>query len=283
MFYDYSGPVWFRNKSKKVLLASRRHELSRRRKHAGNIADGLRCSPWRRAQEPGKQHHQLCGGDNHGQGITALVHPSKIASLQPSKLSESPTLGYLAKKICHFVHDFHPRWIKRLHLPAPNGEHNQLDRQHFDRILRRLQFTNPNAYKEHHRNKVIQVFSRLEISHADYLGRQFVYCRPFKRMFAKHRDDTDNSSSTRMDYVFFMPPPPFYAGRRADFQLSLDDAWYGRVCLLFKFQFRHDDGEIREEACAMIDVLYNYADGRYCFEHLLITIRRSQTFVKDLL
>ena len=76
MFYDYSGPVWFRNKSKKVLLASRRHELSRRRKHTGNIADGLRCSPWRRAQEPGKQLHQLCGGDKHGQGITAIVHPS---------------------------------------------------------------------------------------------------------------------------------------------------------------------------------------------------------------
>jgi hypothetical protein len=165
MFYDYSGPVWFRNKSKQVLLACRCHELSRMRKHAGNIADGLRCSPWRRAQEPGKQLHQLCGGDKHGQGITALVHPSKIASLQPSKLSESPTLGYLGKTICHFVHDFHPRWIKRLHLPAPNGEHNQLKRQHFDRILRRLQFTNPNAYKEHHRNKVIQVFSRLEISY----------------------------------------------------------------------------------------------------------------------
>jgi hypothetical protein len=225
------------------------------------MADGLRSSPWRRAESPGKQRHLLCGGDNHGNGMTAIVHPSKIASLQPNKLSESPTLGYLGKKICHFVHDFHPLWIARLHLPDTNGEHNQLDRLHFDRILKRLQLTNPTAYKEHHRNKVIQVFSRLEIIHEDYLGKQIVYCRPFKSMKA---DSDVSGSSTRTDYVFFIPPPPFFTGRRADFHLSLDDAWYGRVTLLFKMKFRHDSGEIREEECAMIDVLYNYADGRYC-------------------
>ncbi len=30
-----------------------------------------------------------------------------------------------------------------------------------------------------------------------------------------------------------------------------------------KFKFMHDDGHIREEQCAMMDVLYDYADGRY--------------------
>ena len=39
----------------------------------------------------------------------------------------------------------------------------------------RLQFTHPHAIKEHQRNKVIQVFSLLEISHEDYFGKQFVY------------------------------------------------------------------------------------------------------------
>jgi hypothetical protein len=65
-----------------------------------------------------------------------------------------------------------------------------------------------------------------------------------------------------MDFVFFIPPRPFYTGRRRDFELSLDDAWYGRVSLLFKMHFRTDRGEIREVECAMIDVFFNYADGR---------------------
>ena len=249
-----------------MLLAGRRQEQSRTRKHAGKIADGLRCSTWRRAESPGKKHHLLCGGDTHGDGCTAIVHPSKVANLQPSKLAESPSLGYLAKKICQFVHDFHPLWIARLHLPETNGEHNQLDKRHFDRILRRLQFTKPHAYKEHHRNKVIQVFSRLEISREDYLGKQFVYSKSFKRMHTGGNpdDDGDNGAyGTRMDYVFFIPPPPFYFGRRLEIEPSLDNVWHGRVLLLFKFKFMYDDGNIREEQCAVMDVLYNYADGRY--------------------
>jgi hypothetical protein len=44
---------------------------------------------------------------------------------------------------------------------------------------------------------------------------------------------------------------------------SLDNVWHGRVLLLFKFKFMYDDGNIREEQCAVMDVLYNYADGRY--------------------
>jgi hypothetical protein len=32
----------------------------------------------------------------------------------------------LGKKICHFIHDFHPHWIARLGLPDTNGEHDQL-------------------------------------------------------------------------------------------------------------------------------------------------------------
>jgi hypothetical protein len=121
---------------------------------------------------------------------------------------------------------------------------------------------------------VIQVSSRLEIIHEDYLGKQIVYCRPFKSMKA---DSDVSESSTRTDYVFFIPPPPFFTGRRADFHLSLDDAWYGRVTLLFGMKFRHDSCEIREVECAMIDVLYSYADGRYCTKE-----HTSKDFTKTL-
>ena len=86
------------------------------------------------------------------------------------------------------------------------------------------------------------------------MGKQIVYCKPFK----------SGHETTRLDYVFFIPPPPFkfYTGRRRDFHLSLDDAWYGRVSLLFKMQFQTDSSEIREVEYAMIDVFFDYAEGR---------------------
>jgi hypothetical protein len=78
----------------------------------------------------------------------------------------------------------------------------------------------------------INVYSRLEIGHKDYAGCQFVYCKPFKKF---HND-------LRMDYVFFIPPPPFYTGRREDFQIDLDSCWYGRVVLLFRMKVKADSG-----------------------------------------
>ena len=172
-----AGPRWKRKNSNKLLLASRRHEASRRRKHAGNIADGQRCSPWHRAQTPGKMKHRLCGGGGNGNGCTSLVHPSKIASLQPEMLAKHRILAYLAKKISCFVHDFHPDWIARLNLPDSNGQHNQFKKHHIDRILRRLVYPNlETARLESNRRKVISVFSRLEIGHANYMRKQIVYC-----------------------------------------------------------------------------------------------------------
>jgi hypothetical protein len=36
-----------------------------------------------------------------------------------------------------------------------------------------------------------------------------------------------------MDYVFFIPPPPFFEGTRVEFaDPTLEDCWYGRVALL---------------------------------------------------
>ena len=97
----------------------------------------------------------------------------------------------------------------------------------------------------------IQVFSRLDIVHKDFLGDQFVNCRPFP-----------SHHNVRMDFVFFIPPLPFYEGTRAEFEASLDSCWYGRVVFLFRILVKTDqkdrDGRsvLKECECAMIDCLY---------------------------
>ena len=85
--------------------------------------------------------------------------------------------------------------------------------------------------------------------------KQIVYCKPFR--------DMENDAG-RMDCVFFIPPPPYYTGSRRDFDLSLENAWYGRVSLLCRMNFRTDSGEVQDVDCAMMDVFFDYAEGR-CF------------------
>ena len=89
-----------------------------------------------------------------------------------------------------------------------------------------------------------------------------MYSKPFMYSPRGSTGTGNEKSATRMDYVFFIPPRPFYTGRCRDFDLSLDNAWYGSVSLLFKAQIRTDRGDIREVKCAMIEVLFNYAEGR---------------------
>jgi len=100
------------------------------------------------------------------------------------------------------------------------------------------------------------LFSRLNNGHADFEGQQFVYCKPFKSV---HKE-------TRMDHVFFIPPRPIYdvGGRRrhCEFDLALDSVWYGRVALLFKMTVRTDSNQLLDVECAMIDVFFDYAEGR---------------------
>ena len=72
----------------------------------------------------------------------------------------------------------------------------------------------------------------------------------------------------RMDYVLFIPPPPFFEGTRAKFDTTLEDCWYGRVVLLFRIRVKLDkrDGDGRSVQtdcdCAMIECLYDFAPGR---------------------
>ena len=103
------------------------------------------------------------------------------------------------------------------------------------------------------KDRDIPVFSCLDIGHKDFLGDQFVNCRPFP---SHHK--------VRMDFVFFIPPPPFYEGTRAEFDASLDSCWYGRVMLLFSILVETDQKDregrsvLKECDCAMIDCLYDY-------------------------
>jgi hypothetical protein len=108
-----------------------------------------------------------------------------------------------------------------------------------------------------HKRAGINVFARLDIGHKDFFGKQFINCRPFR---SHHK--------VRMDYVFFIPPPPFYEGTRAEFDVTLESCWYGRVVLLFRILVKTDQKDrngrsvLKECDCAMIDCLYDYAKGR---------------------
>ncbi len=65
----------------------------------------------------------------------------------------------------------------------------------------------------------------------------------------------------QMDFVFLVPPPPIFEGTRAEFDVTLDSCWYGRVMLLFRIRVKTDqkDGNGRsvlmDYDCAMIDCL----------------------------
>ena len=71
-----------------------------------------------------------------------------------------------------------------------------------------------------------------------------------------------------MDYVHFIPPPPFLEGTSAEIDTTLEDCWFGRLVLLFRVQVKLDkeDGDGRSVQmdcnCAMIKCLYDFAQGR---------------------
>ena len=58
-----------------------------------------------------------------------------------------------------------------------------------------------------------------------------------------------------MDYVFFVPPPSLYTGRKRDFEVDLHTCWYGHVVVLIRIKVKSDSSQIWECDCDMIDVL----------------------------
>ncbi len=71
-----------------------------------------------------------------------------------------------------------------------------------------------------------------------------------------------------MDFVFFIPPLPFFEGNSAEFDATLDNCWYRRVVLLFYISVKTDKkgrnsrSVLMDCDCAMIDCLHDYAPGR---------------------
>ena len=78
----------------------------------------------------------------------------------------------------------------------------------------------------------------------------------------------DQIGVTALGFVFFIPPPPFFEGSRAEFDTTLENCWYGRVVLLFRIRVKTDEKDrngrsvLMDCDCTMIDCLHDYAPGR---------------------
>jgi hypothetical protein len=173
------------------------------------MADTLQCNLWRRAQTPHRMTHFLHGGDNHGQFncFTALgktIGTHKSTPRDSEYIDEHSVRKYLRGKLACYLHDFRRHWFSRsLKLPPPNGRHDQLYEHQIRRLMRRVlqQYDQQGGGRGRERPE-IQVFSRLDIGHKDFLGGQFVNCKWSR----------SHHANVRMDFVFFIPRPLFTRG-----------------------------------------------------------------------
>ena len=182
---SFAGPTW-RQRDGSVLVASRRFDGSRSRKTKGSLADTLQCNIWRRAQTPHRMTHSLYGGGNHGKqnGFAALgksIGTPKSSDKDSVYVTEHPVLKYFRAKLANFLNDFRRAdWFDRFGLPVSNGRHNQLSKSQVRLLMRRVeQRACPQGGGRGGERPEVQVFSRLDIGHKDFLGAQFVNCRPF--------------------------------------------------------------------------------------------------------
>lgn len=226
-------------------------------KTAGCMASTLECNMWLRARTPGNLTYEV------SETCTALFSADELMLPAGSKSTRDvyagrPILRFLGAKVAHFLHDYHHDQIGHSVLDAPNGQHNQLTKDDITHLLGRI----------HHGSGrtpgLLEIVKILKIGHKDFLGKQFIRgCQPDKGAKAKF-----GGSVSGTDFVFFIPPPPFYSGDRRDFKAGLERCWYGRVVLLFKMKVETDDfsgspGETPQEfSCAMIEVLYDYRPGQ---------------------
>jgi hypothetical protein len=130
--------------------------------------------------------HSLHGGDNHGDfnGFTALgkaIGTPNSTDKDLAYVREHPILKYFRAKLANFLNDFRrPDWFVRFGLPVSNGRHNQLSESQVRRLMRRVEQRAGHKGGGRGRERPeLTVFSRLDIGHKDFLGEQFVNCRPF--------------------------------------------------------------------------------------------------------
>jgi len=140
------------------------------------MADTLQCNLWRRAQTPHRMTHSLHGGNDDGlkNGFTALgktIGTRKMTMRDSEYVEEHSALKYLRGKLACYLHDFRSHWFSRFRLPQPNGRHDQLYEHQIHRLMRRvIQQSGPFLGAGRGRERPeIQVFSRLDIGHKDFL------------------------------------------------------------------------------------------------------------------
>jgi hypothetical protein len=87
-----------------------------------------------------------------------------------------------------------------------------------------------------------------------------------------------------MDYVFFIPPPPFFEEARVEFAYpTLEACWYGRMALLCSIRVKldkkdRDGSSVRMDCdCAMIECLNDFAPGRCACARLFLVCIKSAT------
>ena len=254
-----AGPVWTRRARRRVdstaeeepevFFASRGLEREEAKKTAGCMADGLRCNIWARAQFPAKLSYSWVVGTTsyrrskrNGLTLQDLGWKPNSGGSKPACRVAHPPLDFLSHKIVHFLVDFYPSWFPALNLPPSNGNHVQLGEHHFHAVLERLETI-------HEVQSEVRFYPAVKLGHAGYAGGQTVHSAPFIRGHTKPRTVKFSSCGLNwvlwyvmfctynhlpwQDYVFFIPPPQFYHGRRSRFSPSMDECWYGRVVLLF--------------------------------------------------
>ena len=137
-------------------------------------------------REVWQPHVAIYGGGNHGQqnGFAALgksIGTPKSSVQDSAYVTEHPVLKYFRAKLANFLNDFRRAgWFDRFGLPVSNGRHNQLSKSQVRLLMRRVeQRACPQGGGRGRERPEVQVFSRLDIGHKDFLGAQFVNCRPF--------------------------------------------------------------------------------------------------------
>ncbi len=165
------------------MYAARHWRRSGDKKTENCMAAGLRCSVWARAQSPGTISLSLTRGwtrlseakrGNLGIVMQDLAWTAASNLPQPTLLARLPILAYLPNKLVHFLVDYHPDWLARLHLPASDGRHRQLANAHFHLALDRL-VNMPNVPGP------LQLFSAVAVGHKDWRGVQWINAMPFNK------------------------------------------------------------------------------------------------------
>ncbi len=131
-------------------------------------------------------------GSHNGTGVSngfaALGKAIGTTDKDSAYVAEHPALKYFRAKLANFLNDFRrPDWFALFGLPVSNGRHHQLSEIQVRRLMRRVEQRAGHKGSGRGRERPeVQVFSRLDIGHKDFLGEQFVNSRPLTPFGTHH-------------------------------------------------------------------------------------------------